>query len=120
MSEQMNVSLDLAEVDVVLSAKDGEEKHWKLVELLASERNKYLNKMTGRMVIKDGKAVRIKSFDGFQADLLCVSLVDETDEPVAKDVIEALPAKTQHALFERARDLSGLNNQQETDASKND
>jgi len=121
MAEPLKLSLDLAEVEVVLTGADGEEKHWKIVELVASERNRYLNKLTNRTVIgSDGKTARIKSFDGFQADLLTLSLRDENDRLVPKDVIEGLPAKAQHALFEKARDLSGLNQDAEADVSKND
>jgi len=109
MDEQvMRLSLRRQEVTVILV--DGQqERRWKLRELNGTERNQYLDKMSSRFKIgKDGKAVGIKNFDGFQADLLRASLLDEKGEPVSAEVIEALPSSTQQELFKRAQRLSGL------------
>jgi len=117
MAEVMRLSLERAEVDVVMETGH-DEVHWKLRELDGAERNRYLNKMTKRVKIgKDGKAVGISSFDGFQADLLTICLEDEKGCPVTKEVIEALPSKTQQLLFKKAQEISGLDNE---DDSKND
>lgn len=114
--EELRVSLRRKEVPVVLEDDEGGvEKKWTLRELDGTERNKYLNKMTSRVKIsRDGKAVGIKSFDGFQADLLKVSLFDENDEPISVEEIEGLPSSTQQTLFEKAQELSGL----DTDAGE--
>lgn len=114
--EELRVSLRRKEVPVVLEDDEGGvEKKWALRELDGTERNKYLNKMTSRVKIsRDGKAVGIKSFDGFQADLLKVSLFDENDEPISVEEIEGLPSSTQQTLFEKAQELSGL----DTDAGE--
>jgi hypothetical protein len=115
----MKLSLERTEVEVELEGKDGEVKRWLLRELDGSERNRYLNKMKDRVKVnKDGKGVGIKSFDGFQSALLTISLFDEHGENVTKDVIEGLPSKTQHQLFKKAQEISGLSD--EEDASKND
>jgi hypothetical protein len=122
MAKQITESMDCEIVDVVLTAADGEEKHWRLVEVSAKERNRYLDKLKDRVVIgKDGQSARLKNFDGFEADLLVLSLRDEDNKPVPKDVIEALPARLQKRLFTNAQELSGLaKDDDKGDASKND
>ena len=117
--EVMRLSLERQTVDIVLSTADGEEKTWTLRELDGTQRNKYLNKMTNRVKIgPNGRAVGIKTFDGFQSDLLRACLFDESGEPVSVEDIEQLPSSTQMALFERAQQLSGLNTSEEE--AKND
>jgi len=115
MSEVMKVTLKLKEVSVEI---DDDEK-WILRELTGKERNTYLDKMTNRAkVSKDGKVIGIKNFDGFQADLLEISLF-ANGESVTKDCIESMPASAQQELFERSQKLSGLD-QNASDTEKND
>ena|GEM_PF-5081293 len=117
--ELIRLKLKCKEVDVILDGPDGEEKKYTLKELSGADRNKYLNKMSSRVKIgKDGKAMGIKNFDGFQADLLRISLFDENGEAVSVEEIEALPSSTQQELFEKAQQLSGLDN--EPDSEKNE
>jgi len=114
--EIMTLDLDFNEVDVVLKGKDGREKKYLLRELDGAKRNNYLNKMTSRVIMKDGKAVGMKSFEGFQSDLLKLSLFDEDGKPVSEEEIEGMPSRTQEKLFEKAEKISGLDkmeNQQE-------
>ena len=119
--DKMELSLDRAEIDVVLTPKDGEATRWKLVELDGKERNTYLNKMKSRVKVSaDGKSAGIKDFSGFQSDLLCMSLLDESGEPIGKDVIEQLPSKTQHKLFLKAREISGLDMDDKKDGKDGD
>ena len=76
--------------------------------------------MTSRVQMgKDGKAARIKSFDGFQADLLCISLFTEEGELATLEEVEDLPSSTQQELFEKAQEISGLDREEE-DEEKND
>jgi len=108
MSE-LKLSLNRKEVSVTLSDENGAEKKWLLRELSGAERDKYLNKMTGRAIMKDGKPIGMKSFDGFQTDLLVLSLTDSsTGDTISREEIEELPASTQQILFEKAQELSGL------------
>ena len=109
-NEVIRLSLCRKEVDIILEAEDGTEKKWKLKELSGTDRNKYLNKMASRVKLdRDGKASGIKSFDGFQADLLGLSLFDEAGTAITVAEIEGLPSSTQQDLFKRAQELSGLN-----------
>ena len=118
MAEELRLKLDRKTVSVVLEDESGTEHNYTLKELSGAERNTYLNKMTGRVKMVNGQAQGIKSFDGFQADLLRISLFNDDDEPVSVDEIEALPSSTQQALFDKAQELSGLN--AEPDSAKND
>jgi len=116
MADELRLKLERKEMPVILEGPNGEEK-FTLRELSGAERNKYLNKMTNRVkMTKDGKAAGIKSFDGFQADLLKLSLFDEGDEPVSVDVIEELPSSTQQKLFDEAQKLSGLDSEPDNEA----
>ena len=119
-NDKLVLSLDRVTVDVNLVTEQGEEKAWKLKELTGKERNRYLNKMTSRVRSgKDGKAISITNFEGFQADLLKICLYDENDELVTEDMIEGLPSSTQQVLFDKAKEISGLDNDEEGE-EKND
>ena len=75
--------------------------------------------MTSRVKVgAGGKAVGIKSFDGFQADLLKMCLFDDSGVAISTEDIEALPSSTQQELFKRAQQLSGLEDKDEEE--KND
>lgn len=115
--ETLTLSLERAEVDVKLKGKDGVGHDWLLRELSGSERNRYLNKMKTRIKVGANGATSIKSFDGFQSDLLHLCLLDEEGERVAKDVIEGLPSSSQLALFNRAQKISGLDNEEDNEGN---
>lgn len=119
LDEIIRLSLKRKKVRIILE-DDGEEKSWTLRELDGTERNKFLNKMASRVKIgAGGKAVGIKSFDGFQADLLKMCLFDENGEAINIEDIEALPSSTQQELFKKAQQLCGLDKDEEKD-EKND
>ena len=115
------IRLSLVRKEVSLILEDGEgEKTWTLRELDGTQRNKYLNKMTSRVKMgAGGKAVGIKSFDGFQADLLKMCLFDENEEAVSIEDIEALPSSTQQEIFKKAQQLCGLEDDKEKSEEKN-
>lgn len=121
MAEQegvLRLSADLQEIPVVLTSKKNGEMKWRMVELDGEQRNKYLNQMSSRVKVGvDGKTVGIKSFDGFQSDLLVRCLIDEKGDHVEKEVIEALPASTQQELFRQAQKLSGLDNKKDDEGN---
>lgn len=117
--DEVRISLNRKTVDVIIE-DDGTEKRYQLRELNGRERNKYLNQMSGRVKMgPTGKVVGIKSFDGFQSDLLVRCLFDENNEKVTADFVEDLPASAQAELFEKAQELSGLDNEEEGNEEKN-
>jgi len=121
MSETLHLSLKRKTIPVVLEDENGTAKNYTLKELSGAERNTYLNKMTSRVELKkDGHSIRMKSFDGFQADLLTVSLYeDDSGDAVTKDFVESLPSSAQQELFDKAQKLSDLG-AKSGDLEKND
>jgi len=120
MGEALRLQLIRKELPVVLEGSAGDEQKYTLKELTGAGRNSYLDQMADRSRLdKSGKVVGIKSFDGFQADLLTRSMVDSDGNAVTTELIETLPASTQTVLFEKAQELSGLDNKDEDDV-KND
>jgi len=108
----LRLSMRRREVPVVLFDGEGEdavERRWTIRELDGTGRNKYLDKVKDRVKIgRDGRTQGIKSFDGFQADLLKMCLRDENGERISVEEIEGLPASTQGRLFDLAQEVSGL------------
>jgi len=104
----LRLSAVCKEMPVVLQSPDG-DRDLVLKELIGTDRDKYMTKLVSRIRIdpKSGKAVGMKTFEGFQTELLKISLF-ENGELVSKEFIEELPASTQQVLFEKAQKLSGL------------
>ena len=122
MADVLRFDAVCKEIDVVLcDPSDKTEKDYKLKELIGRDRNKYLNKMKNRVKLDGkGQSLGIKTFDGFQADLLKISLFDpKTDDFVSEDFIEDLPSSTQMKLFNASQELSGLDNAKDSE-EKND
>lgn len=90
-----------------------------LIELDGRDRDKYLNSLGSRVkTAPNGKSAGIKNFDGLQATLIVMSLRKiEGDErnPVKLETIQKWPARVVTALFNAARDLSALNEDDEDD-----
>ena len=104
----LRLSAVCKEMPVVLQSPDG-DRDLVLKELSGTDRDKYMTKLVSRIRIdsKSGRAVGMKTFEGFQTELLKISLF-ENGELVSKEFIEELPASTQQVLFEKAQKLSGL------------
>ena len=89
-----------------------------LVELDGKQRDRYLNGLGSRLrVAKDGKAAGVKNFDGLQASLVAASLkriiFDGGREPVTVATIQAWPAQVVSGLFDAAKVLSALGDEDE-------
>ncbi len=117
----LKISLVRKTLPVLVTDENGGEKEYTLRELTGKERNKYLNQMTNRVKMgPNGKPAGIKTFDGFQSDLLCRSLVDDEGRKASKEFIEEMPALAQHELFEKAQEISGLDKEDVEDDEGND
>lgn len=83
-----------------------------LIELDGFGRDKYLTNVAGRVRLdKGGNATGLKNFDGMEAGLvaLCLKKVEgDHRRPVEEKVIQSWPGRVVTALFNAARDLSGL------------
>ena len=121
MAEKLEFSLERAEIEVDLTdPKTGITTTYYLIELDGKGRDAYLTNISGRLVPgKDGGAQTVKNFDGLQSALLSrVLFVQDGDKrkPVTDQTIQAWPARVQTALFEKARDMNGLNEDAEEQA----
>jgi hypothetical protein len=107
--EELRFSIDFEEIPVNITGKDGVEKKYVLRELTGKQRGLYLNNMSNRMIVSDGKIVGIKDFEGLEASLICKSLFDEENKPVPIGEIQEFPGRVIKQLFAAAQKLSGLN-----------
>jgi hypothetical protein len=92
-----------------------------VTELDGTSRDRFMTNMAGRMRVgPDGKPQGLKNFDGFQSQLLAMSLVDaDTGKLIPEVEIRSWPGSLQTELFLIAQEISGLNRGSE-EAAKND
>lgn len=83
-----------------------------LVELDGKDRDKYLNSVGARLR-SEGKTQSVKNFEGLQASLVTASLRKQASDgaftelvPIA--TIQSWPARVVKTLFDAARELSAL------------
>jgi len=113
--EDLVFDLEREEQKVTISGKK-----YIFVELSGEERDSYLNDIGGRMRTENGKPAGIKNFNGMHAFLISLSLkCVETGEPVPVNVkeIQKWPARLVSKLFDSAKKLSALD---EEDEEKNE
>uniref|UniRef100_A0A6M3K615 Tail assembly chaperone n=1 Tax=viral metagenome TaxID=1070528 RepID=A0A6M3K615_9ZZZZ len=130
MSDESNVmkfSSVLEEIPVEIANANGGVDHYILREMLAGPRDEYLSKMSDRVKYVDGKALGLKTFDGFQASLLakCLWTCEEGEEEkrVSLNQIQTFPARVVTALYDKAVEISGLDEDSvkaKEEAAKND
>lgn len=119
--EPLSFDLELAEIPVTLNDPEtGEAQEYVIRELTGKQRDAYLNGVSKRTKQLADGTTKVTNFDGLQGDLLsrCMFLKGE-DKPVKLDVVQQWPAKVQSKLFEAARELSALG-QEEGEESGND
>jgi hypothetical protein len=94
----------------VIVGPGNKEENYELREMLARDRDRYLDQLGTRVVMdSEGKVIRIQKFDGLQASLLACCLFDSEGRSVGADKIQSWPAGTVAALFEAAQQLNLLN-----------
>ena len=112
--EALNFVIEREEQPVVISGED-----YVLIELDGKKRDTYLNDLSARLRISPmGKPAGIKDFINLQSGLLSMSLkkvVGGERVAVDKKPIQAWPASTISGLFEAAKNLSGLGNDEDAD-----
>lgn len=115
--EKLAFTLKLEEVPVEITDKDGETKDYVLKELTSNERSVFLNQ-TGKKVkiSSDGSVQSITDHKFLQEDLLTKCVVDEEGNTITREVISTWPSKTVTGLFKAAQELSGLDEDGETEA----
>jgi hypothetical protein len=116
----LRFSLSLAEIPVELEDPEtGEVSKYILREMNGSARDKYLGFIGAKMnTSKDGD-IQMTDYEGLQANLLSRSLfkiVDGKKESVLYKTIQEFPAKVQTALFNKAKAISGMDDDAEETA----
>jgi hypothetical protein len=105
--ETLSFSLERAERPVTIAGED-----YVLVELDGHGRDKYLTNVAGRVRVNEkGDTTGLKNFDGMEAGLvaLCLKKIEDgTRKPVTLATIQSWPGRVITALFDAARDISGL------------
>ena len=110
--EELSFDLDREEQKVTISGKP-----YVLTELSGKERDDYLNDVGNRMrTNSEGKPSGIKNFSGMQGFLISLSLkCMETGEPVPvkMEEIQKWPTRLVSTLFDKAKELSALGEEEE-------
>lgn len=89
------------------------DKHT-IVEMMGEQRDKYLDDLGGRLKYEGGKPT-LRKFSGMHSLLLSLCLVDGNDKPVPAKTIDKWPAQTVTGLFNLARELNALDEEEEAE-----
>ncbi len=119
--EKLVFTLKLKEVPVEITDEDGAAKNYILRELTSDERSLFLNQL-GKNVKVSGSGDGIQSITDhkfLQENLVSKCILDEDRKKITREVIAKWPAKVVSGLFKAAQELSGLDEDGETEA-KND
>ncbi len=107
--KELIFQLNLKEVPVNITDKEGEEKTYILRELTSQQRAKYLNNLGSRIkYTKGGNTKGLNNHEGLQESLLASCLYNEDKQPMKKDDMKEWPAGMLSELFEAAQELSGM------------
>jgi hypothetical protein len=107
---ELRFSLKRKSLVIVLEGESGEERVT-MRDLSGAQRNKWLTSMGDRIKFgPNGKPQGFKTFDGLHSSLLTMCL-SRDGVPIAREEIEEWPAEVQSKLFDKARELSGLDSE---------
>ena len=119
--EELTFQLNLQEVPVSITDKEGQEKMYALRELTSQQRAKFLNGLGSRVrYTKSGHTKGLNNHEGLQESLLEKCLLDEDRQLVKKDTMKEWPAGMLSKLFEAAQELSGMVDNKEEDEDDED
>tara|TARA_R110002020_G_scaffold12409_6_gene45510 strand:- start:18591 stop:18995 length:405 start_codon:yes stop_codon:yes gene_type:complete len=116
----LRFSLSLDEVDVELEDPDsGETGKYILREMNGAARDQYLGFIGAKMNTSKEGDIQMTDYEGLQANLLsrCLfKIVDGKREAVDFKSIQDFPARVQTALFNKAKEISGMDDEAEETA----
>lgn len=116
MSDDLNFDLILQELPVTLTNADGVAEQYVLRELTGRGRDQYLNNLTGRLVTDAKGNSRMKDFTGLQSNLVGRCLFRKDGQAVTEAELVQWPARVLSKLFDKAKELSGLDDDAEEEA----
>lgn len=111
----ISFELSLKEVAVKL---DGEEHT--IRELTGKQRDRYMDMVAKRVNYVNGQQAGMSSLSGLQSTLLSMCLLDSSGKSVSEAIIANYPGSVQSKLFKMAQNLSGLNEEVDSEEVKND
>ena len=115
----LRFSLALAQVKVELEHPEtGKVQKYILKEMDGTARDQYLSFVGTRMAASDD-AKSLSNFDGIQANMLfaCLFRIDGDKEVrVPVGTIQKFPSRVLGALFDKAKEISGMDDEAETEA----
>jgi hypothetical protein len=118
MEKTLEFTLVLKEIPVKMKGADGKVRDYKLVELDAEDRDKFLNSLGGRIKYVNGKPQGMSNYEGLQASLLSRCLYNDEGNLVPQKEIQKFPAGVASALFKEAQKLSAFD-EEAAEESKN-
>jgi len=119
--KELTFQLNLKEVPVSITDKEGQEKTYTLRELTSQQRAKFLNGLGSRVkYTKSGKTKGLNNHEGLQESLLEKCLLDEDNQLVKKDTMKEWPSGMVSDLFEAAQELSGMVDNKEEDEDEDE
>ena len=112
-SEVLKFNLDLESIPVELeSPETGKVHKYLLKEMTGVARDQYMTFITKRLKTDESGETTVSSFEGLQSNLLhsCLYKVDDNgkESPVPIGTIQKWPSRVVEALFNRAKELSGM------------
>ena len=119
--EVMRFSLALETVDVELeSPETGEVTNYILREMDGAARDSYLSFIGKRMKSNEAGDATVTNFDGLQANMLhsCLFRINDDGKEVRvpTGTIQKFPSRVIGALFEKAKAISGMDDEAEEEA----
>lgn len=130
LSTPIRMSREYMEVPLILEDKKGQERHYCIRELGGEDRDHYMNTMGTKAQFNEaGNPAGLKDYAGIHLALICKCVrgaelskdkltVLEAGPLVKREVLAALPARVQSAIFDRVKKISGMDEDAEDRAKK--
>lgn len=117
----LEITLIRIEETIRVRKEDGTLAEYKIKEMTGTDRDKYLNSMSGKMKTDStGKATGVRDFTGIMTSLIARCLFDEIGKPVSDSFISSWPSSAQKKVFERCQAINGLGDEKNVETAKND
>lgn len=104
----MKITLARKSESVELEASDGVVLVYAVKEMTGAQRDSYFSKMSSKTK-QGGDQVTITDYNGLYSTLLSHTLYDDKDKLVDEKIIQSWPDSAQKALFDLAKSVNGLN-----------
>lgn len=107
MSEKTILDLTFDNHPVTLRDKEGKETDYTIREMIAADRDLFLNGFRSRFEMdENGKPKFIKNYINLQGELLGLCLFDVDGKKVPVSVIQSWPSHVVHTLYQKAQVLN--------------